>query len=219
MKKTLKGYVAGFLTAAILVGGVSYAASTVRIVIDGKEILPTDADGNRVDPIIVDGTTYLPVRAVANAFGKAVYWDGPNYTVYIGSTTTPLPYPSATLSEVDNIGDSFSKVGADKLVDNYGNSYSEAAYKYGSGSFQALLNMKYSRFRCILYTPKGDNYDQPTKVLIKADGKTIYTSPEITKTTRPIDVDVDIRGCNDFQIEVVGHGDRHGFIGNAGFYQ
>lgn len=219
MKKTLKGYVAGVLTGALLIGGISYAASTVRIVIDNKEINPVDADGNRADPIIVDGTTYLPVRAVANAFGKAVYWDGPNYTVYLGDMKGTLEYPTIMLTDIDNIGDRFSNVSTNQLIDNYGHSYSEAIYKYGSGTLEALLNMKYSRFRCTLYTPKGDNYDNPTKISIKTDGKTIYTSPDITKTTRPINVDVDVSGCNEFEIEVSGHGDRHGFIADAGFYQ
>ena len=37
----------------------------VKWVVDGVNITPKDANGNVVDPFIVDGTTYLPVRAVA----------------------------------------------------------------------------------------------------------------------------------------------------------
>ena len=82
MKKTIKGYVLGFITATLLITGIGYAANTttlydvitngVKIVIDGQKLNPTDANGNTVEPIIYNGTTYLPVRAVANAFGKAV---------------------------------------------------------------------------------------------------------------------------------------------------
>lgn len=218
MKKTLKGYILGFLTAAILVSSVSFAAQTVRIVIDNQEVIPTDANGNRVDPIIVDGTTYLPVRAVANAFGKAVYWDGPNYTVYLGNMKNPLPYPTVEIEDVDNIGGKFYTVGSDKLTDNYGNSYSSAIYTNASRTFQTLLNMKYSRFRATLYVPKGCSSNDTAKILIKADGKTVYSSPEITKTSAPIPVDIDIRGCNDFQIEVT-DGYYLGYIADAGFYQ
>lgn len=56
----------------------------IKIVIDGVEITPTDAGGNVVEPFISEGTTYLPVRAVGNAFGKEVSWDGETKTVYIG---------------------------------------------------------------------------------------------------------------------------------------
>lgn len=104
MKKTLKGYVLGAITAAIFAGSISMAANSVRIVIDNKELIPTDVNGNRVSPIIVDGTTYLPVRAVANAFGKAVYWDGETSTVYLGNSNGDLPYPTTKLIDLNNSG-------------------------------------------------------------------------------------------------------------------
>lgn len=233
MKKTLKGYVMGFLSASLLVTGIGYAANTttlydvlvegVKIVVDGQKINPTDANGNSVEPIIYNGTTYLPVRAVANAIGKAVYWDGPNYTVYLGNMDGKLEYPTVSLDGLDNIGDNFFRYAAtDELTDNYGNSYSvvlrQSSYSSKARIWQSLLNMKYSRFKCMLYVPKGCSSNNTAKILIKADGKTIYSSPEITKTSRPIPVDIDIRGCNDFQIEVT-NAEHLGYIADAGFYQ
>ena len=45
----------------------------IKITLDGKQLTPTDVNGNAVDPFIIDGTTYLPVRAVSEALGlKAV---------------------------------------------------------------------------------------------------------------------------------------------------
>ncbi len=44
----------------------------------------TDAVGTRVYPISYNGTTYLPVRAVANLFEIPVDWDGANNTVILG---------------------------------------------------------------------------------------------------------------------------------------
>ena len=58
--------------------------SGIKIVLDGVEITPTDASGNVVEPFIADGTTYLPVRAVGNALGLPVDWDGETRTVYLG---------------------------------------------------------------------------------------------------------------------------------------
>lgn len=43
-----------------------------------------DATGNRVYPISYEGTTYLPVRAVANLLGIEVNWDGATNTVWLG---------------------------------------------------------------------------------------------------------------------------------------
>ncbi|HYE68960.1 MAG TPA: stalk domain-containing protein [Anaerovoracaceae bacterium] len=43
-----------------------------------------DANGNRVFPIIYNGTTYLPVRAISELMKEPVAWDGVTKTVYIG---------------------------------------------------------------------------------------------------------------------------------------
>ena len=57
----------------------------IKISIDGQLIQPTDAQGNAVDPFIIDGTTYLPLRAVAGALGCDVAWDGATGTITLRS--------------------------------------------------------------------------------------------------------------------------------------
>jgi len=228
MKKRLQGLIAGVLIGTMLTSGIALAANTttlynvvangVKIVVDGKKLSPTDANGNKVEPMIYNGTTYLPVRAVANALGKAVYWDGPNYTVYLGNGA-PLPHPTVMINDVTNIGDYFFDVELDKLTDNYGNTYASALGSWGDTTFQTLLNMKYSSFKATFYVPQGYNGDKSAKIVIKTDGKIIYSSPEISKTSAPVQVDLNIRGCNDFQIECIGMGYGLGFIGDAGFFQ
>lgn len=237
MKIRLQGLILGVLIGATVAGGAVFAANTttlydvimngIKIVVDGQQLNPTDANGNKVEPIIYNGTTYLPVRAVANAIGKAVYWDGPNYTVYLGEVPNGLlPYPTVTLEDLDNIGDSnISFAEGDMLVDNYGNNYSFAVYPWttSTSTYQTLLNMKYSRFKCTIYVPKGSSTEKTQKINIKADGRIIYSSPEITKTSKPINVDLNVTGCNDFKIEYTIAGGFTGhelaYIGNAGFYQ
>lgn len=93
MKFNAKSYVAGILTAAIIgsatiaVAGAQIKKTVdvyyngIKICIDGKNIHPKDANGNSVDPFIMDGTTYLPVRAVADAIGYGVNWDANTQTV------------------------------------------------------------------------------------------------------------------------------------------
>lgn len=220
MKKTLKGYLLGFLSAALLMGTVTYAANTVRIVIDNKELIPTDVNGNRVDPIIVDGTTYLPVRALANAFGKAVYWDGPTHTVYLGNMNGELEYPTIKLEDMTSVGDDIKET--NDLTDNYGNRYSYAITNYGYGyTSEFLLNMKYSRFKGTLYVPEGQHDDNTSYLTIEADGKTIYTSPAMTKISKPVNIDLDITGCNDIKLKFNKKqwNDLWICLGDAGFYQ
>ena len=74
-----------------------------RIVVDRNELHPVDSDGNAVEPMIYNGTTYLPVRAIASAVGKAAYWDGPTYTVYLGDMNGTLEYPTEMLVNMTSI--------------------------------------------------------------------------------------------------------------------
>lgn len=44
------------------------------IVIDGQERVFKNVNGEVVDPVLYNGTTYLPVRAIGELMGKTVYW-------------------------------------------------------------------------------------------------------------------------------------------------
>ncbi len=229
MKKILGYLCVGFLSAVVLISGVTYSANAttlynvisdgIKIVIDGQKINPTDANGNVVEPIIYNGTTYLPVRAVANAIGKAVYWDGPNYTVYLGDMNGTLEYPTVSLGDMLSISDKVSTEYG-KLTDNYGNRYDSFADDgyYGNCKLEYLTNMKYNKLKGTLYIPQGETRDGTAYIQVFADGKTIYTSPELTKTSSPIDINVNIKGYNDIIIQYVVD-DLVLCLGNAGFYQ
>ncbi|MBP3337158.1 MAG: NPCBM/NEW2 domain-containing protein, partial [Clostridia bacterium] len=220
MKKRLQGLITGILIGATITGGTVLAANTttlydviangIKIIVDGQTLNPTDVNGNKVEPIIYNGTTYLPVRAVANALGKAVYWDGPNYTVYLGDTDGKLEYPSAYLTE-NNIGVEFKNVYQHQLTDNYGNTYREGLYLYGNCTAEYLTNMKYSRLKGTLYIPNGITSSNVGQMKVVADGKLIYTSPKMDKTSRPVNFDINIRGYNHIKIEFGGY--SLGFIG------
>lgn len=94
MVKRLQGLVIGLIIGTLLTSGIVFGEqftknaelffNNIKIYIDGAEIVPKDANGNKVEPFTMNGTTYLPVRAISNAFGKDVEWDGTTQSVYIG---------------------------------------------------------------------------------------------------------------------------------------
>lgn len=97
MKGQLKGFLAGILTmvmavsligTAIAVGRTEQATlhyNGISIVYDGKEVTPTNAQGKKVEPFIINGTTYLPVRGVGSILGLNVGWDASTQTVSLSS--------------------------------------------------------------------------------------------------------------------------------------
>ncbi len=102
--KNVRSFLAGMLTT-LLIGSlvVPVLASSgvvtkdlyynnITITLDGKHIDPRDAQGTPVEPFIIDGTTYLPVRAISEALGLYVSWDSGTNTVTLNtpaSSTTP----------------------------------------------------------------------------------------------------------------------------------
>ena len=73
-------------------GAVSQADVQLRpdmtILIDGKEQTFYNAEGQEVQPILCDGTTYLPVRAIGEIMGKNVDWNQDTLTVTLSGRRT-----------------------------------------------------------------------------------------------------------------------------------
>lgn len=53
------------------------------IYLDGKRVSLTDEDGKAVHVFTLDGTTYVPVRAIANALGLSVTWNSYTKTIHL----------------------------------------------------------------------------------------------------------------------------------------
>ncbi len=75
----------------------------ISIKINGEYINPKDANGVLVEPFIINGTTYLPVRAVAEAFDKKVSWNGETKTVFISSNKELAKINNVVLKVIDGV--------------------------------------------------------------------------------------------------------------------
>ena len=62
----------------------------IKVKIDGEELILKDANGEIIEPFIIDGTTYLPVRAIAEAVGYNVGWDNENNTAVLDKRQSEL---------------------------------------------------------------------------------------------------------------------------------
>ncbi len=97
MKKKLTAVLALVLTIVVFASGV-FAAGTITkiqaylnksmdIKVDGTVIQPKETDGSRIYPIVYNGRTFVPAKAIAEALGATVDYDNSgNGTVIINSS-------------------------------------------------------------------------------------------------------------------------------------
>ncbi len=98
MKKNNRSRLLVFVLAAVLFVAAAvptYAAvlaaknidvhTGVRIMVNGRELYPTDVKGNSLETFIYEGTTYVPLRSVSEALGAEVGWDSTDKIVYINT--------------------------------------------------------------------------------------------------------------------------------------
>lgn len=78
------GLIAGATAAPVLENISAYLNWGISFKINGQSWTAKDEDGNKLVPITYNGSTYLPVRAVAEALGTAVDWDNDTQTVLLG---------------------------------------------------------------------------------------------------------------------------------------
>ena len=91
---------------------VNYRA--IKLFVNGEEIVPCDGAGTTVEPFIMSstGTTYLPLRAVAQALGLNVHWDGDANTVSLkdGGTVKTGAGPAGSTRALRQMGITYRNI-------------------------------------------------------------------------------------------------------------
>lgn len=119
---------------------------SIKIVLDGKEIVPTDANGNTLEPFIIDGTTYLPVRGVSGALGLGVNWNAETKTVELNT-------PGAFSGAVEVYND-------DKITIEFAGCTAEKPYKYSDTVYYyANFNIKNKTDAELTFNPSSISFN------------------------------------------------------------
>ena len=190
----------------------------VNLYVDDALIEPKDANGSPVEVFIYNGTTYLPVRAIGEAFGKTVAWEGSTSSVYVGKHASDKP--AVYLKDLEYFYSNYS--GRDfyfpslPVEDNYGNAHGNCmrSDKYFKNEEQDLyvmrtylLNGTYSRITGTTFI----SHSQRSATLFAGSGVEIYCDDElvysnrITKSTEqyaPVDFDVDLTGVLKMEVRL-----------------
>ena len=212
----LSGVLATVLASLMISPALALLAKTIQvhsgvnIYVDDKEFVPKGYDGNPLETFIYDGTTYLPIRAVSEALGKPVQWDGSTLSVYIGKHTGSTPV--AWLAEMDYFQEGYSSTDWEydkKIKDNLGNEhihslFIDSRYSNGEGFVKYKLNAQYSRLTASFFQKYSyRNSTTIQELVISGDGKELW-SGSLSGGMDPIDIDIDLTGVLELEIEVVG---------------
>lgn len=217
MKKThtVRTFLAGVLAALLLVGMVppALAAAGMNITIypgisvymDDQKLEPKDANGNPVMVFTYNGTTYLPVRAISEALGKPVQWDGKTQSVYVGKHNSDKP--AAWLSQMDYFSGTNSKSfkTAATEQDNTGTVHANCITQSFERTY--LLNGQYSKITGTLY----QCYAMRSERIIDGDGGGVYiygdgnllfakTYSKGTEGIQPFPFEVDLTGVLELRV-------------------
>lgn len=212
-KKKLTGILAVSLAAVVVLGaGATIAKDTaeqitavyrnIKLVVDGVMVEPKDANGNIVEPFIYDGTTYLPVRAVGQAFEKEVAWDGEANTVYLGGVVEKpakelglwnRPYIESSdttlIKTYQENGVSYLRYQGtrDGQENTSGKKISENSITYPVNTLAKTVKGTFS----VTSFVAGEDVEGILKIY-NSNGKELYRSPIMRTVTAPVNFEVNI---------------------------
>lgn len=186
---------------------ITVTYDNIKVVVDGREVqFGKDTKGNQIEPFIYNGTTYLPLRAVAEAIGKEVKWDQNTKTAFLGDGTVDMGEVNKPLTEImkpfstekaeviskDAFKTKFSLGGKEY---NNGILFNSYTYKKGHANFN--LEGKYTNLTGLL---GADQEGLTVKVDFVGDGKLIQ-SFDVVGGQLPVNVNLNVTGVRLLEIK------------------
>lgn len=127
--KKLTYFFAGIITAAVLIslsisalasdGALTITTHPINVLVNGEVFQPKDANGNDVLVFTYNGTTYAPLRALAEAYGLEVGYDGTRNIATVNKPAESQPEQQPSTDSYTYFADQWSVT--EKPVTNYGN--------------------------------------------------------------------------------------------------
>lgn len=130
MKKRIISFAAGALAALLISstavtalaasGAIKIEVSPISVLVDGEVFQPKDAKGNDVMVFTYNGTTYAPLRALAEAYGLEVGYDSARHIATVGKQPAQV---QASVPTADTGYAAFERqwMVKEKPVTDYGN--------------------------------------------------------------------------------------------------
>lgn len=167
----IKGLLVGLLAGSVLTGGLVFARSGNQWIDASYDNIKLYVNGSKVDtssnePFIYNGSTYLPVRAVAEALGQNVDWDGNTKSVYIGSKPSGAAYLMDVCPPYSGNADEQTFKMAGKL-------YSKGFITTNNANILVNLESRYSELKCVIGHPDNVLDCRDSTVTFYVDGNVV----------------------------------------------
>lgn len=205
MKKNHKMFMAGFMVCLLLSVVIITAAepldleakavlsNSIKLKLFGKDFTPKENDGTYIKPLVYNGKTYLPVRALADALGVAVEYDASTKTVWLGGRTQVTPVNEASMYE------DYSRTILTTDIQSL--STAAATYKWGITNNKPMSSVyfgcylkpagKYKRFTASVFLDETAKKELAMDFR-KNDKEGLVLKSIILKPGETIEVDIDI---------------------------
>lgn len=179
---------------AALAGKTIQVFTGVNVYVDDQLVQPKDAKGNPVEVFVYNGTTYLPIRAIGEALGKPVQWEGKTNSAYVGKHKSDKP--TVWLKDLDYFtGD---EIRTTTMTDNLGQIHYESIYNYFDNTY--LLNGQYTAISGTLFqTYAYRSRSEEATLKIYGDGELLYQG-QVSGGIQPANFFVDISGVLELKV-------------------
>lgn len=182
---------------AALAGKTIQVFTGVNVYVDDQLVQPKDAKGNPVEVFVYNGTTYLPIRAIGEALGKPVQWEGKTNSAYVGKHKSDKP--AVWLKDLDYF--TGSEIEAGTKTDNLGQVHDQSVFyddRYSGNTY--LLNGQYTAISGTLFQiyEKRSNSEEAT-LQIYGDGELLYQA-KMSCGIQPANFFVDISGVLELKV-------------------
>lgn len=136
----------------------------IKVTLDGSPLVLADVNGNPVEPFAVNGTTYLPLRAIATALGLEVGWNNEEHTAYLSSEPITITADEATYLVKGNLDEIYLNQADDVYLKLLGITAEEAEATFLQN---VLLE---SEFFCLYWgiveTDRGETFEALNPTLV-----------------------------------------------------
>ena len=174
----MKKFIIGFLIGALVFGSVGYAVTyvaqpaTLKVMVNGKEFVS--------DPpaLVVEGRTYLPLRAMGDALGVPVEWNAELRQAEVGKTKTQFNAENNVATN-DKWKMTFLGCKTYKEIDEYTKAADGKEYVIVTFELENISTEKQA-FSFLGLSTYFDDYKTPLAVLAsQIDGATLMAATEI----------------------------------------